>query len=108
MAAPVGLPPGPCRPENQGRPPKRQNKRNSRPSHGVPPESLPLPKLEQTIAACLARIITPAITLVLCGLLILWPYTLGFTPSVHRGLPDDAIPIRDPSFTRHEPFTKYG
>ena len=42
------------------------------------------------------------------GFLILWPYTLGLTPSVHRGLLDDAIPIRDPSLTRHELFTNFG
>ena len=42
------------------------------------------------------------------GFLILWPYTLGLTSSVHRGQPDDAIPIRDPSLTCHELFTNYG
>ena len=42
------------------------------------------------------------------GFLILWPYTLGLTSSVHRGQPDDAIPIRDPSLTRHELFANYG
>ena len=41
-------------------------------------------------------------------LLILWPYTPGLTTSVHRGLPDAAIPIRDPGLTRHELFTNYG
>ena len=38
-------------------------------------------------------------------LLIFWPDTPGLTTSVHRGLPDAAIPIRDPGFTRHELFT---
>ena len=42
------------------------------------------------------------------GLLILWPYTPGFTTSVHRGLPDVAIPIRDPGLTCHELFANYG
>ena len=40
--------------------------------------------------------------------LFLWPYTPGFTPSEHRGIPDDAIPIWDPGFTRHELFANYG
>ena len=67
------------------------------PSLGVADKVLEVPTAHSSIAVALHGL-----------LLILWPYTPGLTTSVHRGLPDAAIPIRDPGFTRHEPFTNYG
>ena len=42
------------------------------------------------------------------GCLIWWPYTPGLTSNRHRGQLNDAIPIRDPGFARHERFTYNG